>query len=194
MLKKIIFWLCIAVSSLSYGGQDHQDINKYVDNLVTQVSALLSDPALSQSQKIDKSSQLIKQNIDSNWMARYTLGNYRKTLTPAQIEEFIQIYANYIAKVYSDKVKDYKGQKALVTKVQEIDKDVYIVKTEVMSTSGAASIKVDYMVRAQGDGSLKIGDVITEGVSMISSQQSEFVSIISNKGFEVLVIDLKNKS
>lgn len=194
MLKKIIFLLCVAVSSVSYGGQDHQDINKYVDNLVTKVSALLSDPALSQSQKIDKSSQLIKQNIDSSWMAKYTLGHYRKKLSPAQIEEFIQVYANYIAKVYSDKVKDYKGQKALVKKVQEIDKDVYIVKTEVMPTSGGAPIKVDYMVRAQVDGALKIGDVITEGVSMINSQQSEFVGIISDKGVEVLVADLKNKS
>ena len=78
-----------------------------------------------------------------------------------------------------------------------LDDSEYIVKTEVIQ-NGQPSIKVDYLVRDVGAGmgkkaNLKISDVITEGVSMINSQQAEFNSMISSGGVDALMTQLKTK-
>ena len=39
----------------------------------------------------------------------------------------------------------------------------------------------------------KVADIITEGVSILNSQQSEFNNIISNQGIDALIDDLKGK-
>jgi ABC-type transporter MlaC component len=39
----------------------------------------------------------------------------------------------------------------------------------------------------------KIDDIITEGVSILNSQKSEFNNIIINQGIDALIDDLKGK-
>ena len=54
-------------------------------------------------------------------------------------------------------------------------------------------ISVDYRVR-KADSGFKIFDVIIEGVSMISTQRSEFASVIGNNSIDYLIDQLSAKA
>jgi ABC-type transporter MlaC component len=78
----------------------------------------------------------------------------------------------------------------------QLDENEFMVKTEVIRNDENSIIKVDYLVRdlIKGDKyNLKVSDIITEGVSMVNSHQDEFNSIITNNGFDALIIELKKK-
>jgi len=198
-MNKIISALLMAIFFVvpAFAVKTDSQVEQYVDTLVEKVSTMLSDPAISEEQKVKKSRQLMAENLDLEWMAKYSLGRHRKELDMPQLKDFTKIYSSYVIKTYSDLVRNYKGQKAVIKKVSNLDDAEYIVKTEVIQ-NGQPSIKVDYLVRDVGAGkgkkvALKISDVITEGVSIINSQQAEFNSMISNGGIDALITELKKK-
>lgn len=197
MIRNIIIILYMTLIYFSaYSADNNIRIESYVNKLTTQASSMLNDPKLSEQDKISKSSQLIAGNLDFDWMARYTLGRHRRELSENQITDFIKVYSNYVTKIYSERVKNYKGESANIQKVQQLSEGEFIVKTQIAKTDEQQAINVDYLVRnvsKNKEPNFKIADVITEGVSMISSQQSEFNSIIINKSFETLIADLKKK-
>ena len=59
-------------------------------------------------------------------------------------------------------------------------------------------VLVDYRVResknTKGGSGYKIFDVIVEGVSLITTQRSEFASVITNNGIDYLIGQLAAKS
>lgn len=198
-MTKIIsaFFLTLFLASNGFAAKADPKVEQYVDTLVQKVSTMLNDSTISEEQKVKKSRQIMAENLDLEWMAKYSLGRHRKELDMPQLKDFTKIYSSYVIKSYSDLVKNYKGQKAIIKKVSMLDDAEYIVKTEVIQ-NGQPSIKVDYLVRDVGAGmgkkaNLKISDVITEGVSMINSQQAEFNSMISSGGVDALMTQLKTK-
>ena len=129
-------------------------------------------------------------------MALYTLGRHKKTLSNAQTLDFTEIYSRYMISSYSDLVRRYKGEQTKVVAVRPIDSNEFIVNTKILKQSSDQSVRVDYLVRKIGANldQFKVSDIVTEGVSMINSQQAEFNSVINSSGIDGLILELKNKS
>lgn len=193
-MKKIIVYLILSFLSLSAycATTDNKVIDNYVNQLIKDGLDVFKDESLNQDAKIAKSKKLILANLDLNWMAKFTLGVYRRTLTPEQIKQFTEVYSNYVSKSYADLVKNYQGQEPKVQQVRVLDEGEFMVEMLI------GNAKVNYLVRqvknASDKTNLKVSDVITEGVSLINSQQSEFMNILSNSGFEKLIDELMKKS
>jgi phospholipid transport system substrate-binding protein len=71
-----------------------------------------------------------------------------------------------------------------------------MVNTEIIKSDGVVKFKVEYLIHNLGSKEtpkFKIADVVTEGISMITSQQAEFESIIMNEGIERLMQILNQK-
>ncbi|WP_341753863.1 MULTISPECIES: phospholipid-binding protein MlaC [unclassified Candidatus Tisiphia] len=193
-MKKIIVYLILSFLSLSAycATTDNKVIDNYVNQLIKDGLDVFNDESLNQDAKIAKSKKLILANLDLNWMAKFTLGVYRRTLTPEQIKQFTEVYSNYVSKSYADLVKNYHGQEPKVQQVRVLDEGEFMVEMLI------GTAKVNYLVRqvkgASDKTNLKVSDVITEGVSLINSQQSEFMNILSNSGFDKLIDELMKKS
>lgn len=194
-MKKIISLLifcCLSIPAYS-NTIDTAEVNKYVNKLVQEGLDILRDGKLSQDQKMQETKQMVLANLDVNWMAKFTLGNYRRTLTPEEINQFTKIYANYVSKAYADLVKSYNGQKAKVIHITTRSDSEFMVDMSIIDTNGQDGIKVSYLIRRANNEVLKVADIITEGVSLIRSQQSEFTNIISGRGFDALLAELTKK-
>jgi len=190
----IAAWLFIfTISSINAANKDYPELQQYVQKTVDEVSRILNSAA-SDAERIDKSKKLLAQNLQFGWMSKYTLGRHGKTLPANQLATFNEIYSAYMVKSFSDLVKNYKGEKINVKNVKNIDKDEYIVQTDVIKKNGQPSIKVDYLVHRMPDGNFKIGDIITEGVSMINSQKDEFNSILKDHDFDSLITELRKRT
>jgi phospholipid transport system substrate-binding protein len=205
-MTKIIRLICISIICIvmsALADEQHKAVDLYIDKLVDDAQIVLHNTKLTDEERSNKSKALIAANLDLNWMAKYTLGRHKKQLTEKELQEFIQSYSQYVIKTYADLVKNYKGEKATIKQVETVDTNEFIVRTEVIKTNGQPPIKVDYFVKniannnasTNNNASAKflIADVITEGISMINSQRSEFDSILANNGIAVLIATLKKK-
>ncbi|MCC2647149.1 MAG: hypothetical protein K0R02_1214 [Rickettsiaceae bacterium] len=184
---------CVTFTNCFAGGKANQDIHNYVQVLIDDAFKILHDNSLSKDQKVIKSQALMEKNLDVTWMADYSLGRQRKALSPEKLIQFRNIYNKYVVKSYAHKIKTYKGEKITVREVKPVNQDGYAVRTEILSPSKANNIKVDFMVRRKGNGFF-VFDVVTEGVSLITAQRSEFNSVVSSQGIDELIKTLEEKS
>jgi len=92
--------------------------------------------------------------------------------------------------------KNYSDVKAVVKKVNKVDDNVFLVSMEIFKKDSDSPVAVDYLVHKLTNAKqnpYKVGDIITEGVSILNSQQTEFDNVISNNGIDALISNLKEK-
>ncbi len=59
--------------------------------------------------------QLFSADFDVPGIARFVLGRYWRVATPAQQQEFLKLFTDYIALAYSNRLAEYSGETLRVT-------------------------------------------------------------------------------
>ncbi len=198
-MRVLIVFLVLLYSNLSLASaktEETAELRAYVEKLIQQGYDLVNDQKLTKEQQKQKSSELIKTHMHLEWMAQYTLGRHKRQLSKEQLNQFIKVYSNFVVRAYTDLTTNYKGEKAVLTNVKQIDDDLFIVNTEFIRPGVQSPIKVDYLIHEVNskENRFLVGDIITEGVSILNSQQAEFDNTISTYGIEKLIADLKKKA
>lgn len=194
-MRKLLFILSIASLSLfaNIANASKEKVEAYVNDLNNKAFAILNNSSLDGNEKSNLSRKLLAENLDLEWMSQFALGRHSRAITKEQNALYSAKYKKFIVKHYSDTIKDYKGEKIQIKNIHERDKGEYTVKSEVIRPNGQAPIDVDYLVRVDEAGNCKVFDIVTEGVSFIASQRSEFNSFISQRGIEDLINYLKDQ-
>lgn len=143
----------------------------------------LGNQGMTQEAKSAEFRQLLNDSFDMNTIARFSLGTYWKTATPAQQQEYLKLFNNMIVKVYSKRFSDYKGQKFEVRSARTAEGKDSVVTSFIVPSDGP-QVQVDWRVRNKG-GSYKVVDIIVEGVSMSQTQRADFASVIQRGGGKV---------
>ena len=190
----LLFYTPAAVANIDIVETVH--LKRYAEKIIDEGHVILNNKALSAEDRNKRFSHLIKTNLYLKWMAKYTLGRHRRTISKDKINEFIKIYSQFVVTVYADLADSYNGEKATVKNIKQIDDDMFIVNMEILRPGGQLPLKVDYLVHKLEDAKknpYRISDIITEGISILNSQQAEFNSVISTRGIDALVDDLKKR-
>lgn len=167
-------------------------VEAYVSELVEDSLTILNNDSLSKDQKITKLKKTMLDHLDTRWMAKYTLGREVKSLEKEKLEKFIKTYRNYLAYTYTKGVAEYKGQVVEIKSYDKLSEKFFMVKTHVIG-SGDNPIHVDYLTKAT-DGHYIVRDIVTEGISLINSQRSEYSNMIENEGIDSLISELEKKT
>jgi phospholipid transport system substrate-binding protein len=146
------------------------------------------------AQRVARFHELFREDFDVPGIARFVLGRYWKTATPEQQQEFVKLFEDYIALVYSSQLSAYSGETLKVTG-SRANPEGAIVASEIIRPSGAPPVKVDWHMTDQ-HGTYKISDVAVDGISMAVTQRSEFASVIQRNGGQVqgLIAMLRDKT
>ena len=171
---------------------DDSNIKNYVDKLMNDAIATLNENGNIDS-KTSKIREMLANNIDTNWMGRFTLGRLIKTISPSQASDFLSTYNDYVLRTYSNSVRLYKGEKVKIQSVEKMDEQFSIVKTQLNKSDGNI-IMINYLVREEQSGQYKVCDIITEGISLVNSHKAEYGSIIASEGIDSLIMHLKQKT
>ncbi|HJD55665.1 MAG TPA: ABC transporter substrate-binding protein [Rickettsia endosymbiont of Pyrocoelia pectoralis] len=199
-MQKIITGLFLLIMTFSAHSENNvpAGLNDYVTNLVDEATSILSNNKLSETVKIAKARELMYDNMDFNWMAKYTLGrNGVQTLSGMQIQEYTKVYSKYVIKAYTNLIKDYKGEKPQITGVRSLSSNDFMVSMNIVNNKGQDPIKVEYLVhktKENGKDAFKIADVITEGISFVGSQQDEITNTLKNQGLDAVIQSLESRS
>lgn len=136
---------------------------------------------------------LFEKSVDTTWISRFVIGVYWRDASDEQKSKYTEFYHKFLMDSYVPKFRSYTDQKFELKSVEALENDEYLVQTEIY-THDKPSLRVDYKIRKGSDGKYKIFDVIAEGVSLITTQRSEFGSIVSRNGIDYLIDKLKARS
>ena len=146
------------------------------------------------AQRVARFHELFREDFDVPGIARFVLGRYWKTATTEQQQEFIKLFEDYIALVYSSQLAAYSGETLKVTG-SRADPQGAIVASEIIRPAGTPPVKVEWHLADQ-NGTYKIRDVAVDGISMAVTQRSEFATVIQRNGGQVqgLIAMLREKT
>jgi phospholipid transport system substrate-binding protein len=185
-------FLATASSTLAATGDE---ASNYVQNIGSQALGVISNKAYNKEQKLQKLEAVFSSSVDFQWVGRFVMGRYWKQASEEQKNRYLSEYAKFLLLNYTSRFANYSGGSFKVNSSREDGDGEYTVSTQ-MQTSEIANGEpffIDYRIH-KVDKSYKIFDVIVEGVSLLTTQRTEFSSVINNKGIDYLINQLVEKS
>lgn len=185
-LSKILalfVFLMLPLAVVPAHAADTARASAFVQKLGNDAVAILADKSLPEEQAGKKFRDILHNNFDLNMLGKFALGPTTwKGLNQKQKDEYMNLFETLVVGIYSDRFKTYNGEtfKAGTAK-SETATDAYVTSFIVKPDSGIQPTQVDWRVRDSG-GSMKIIDVIVEGVSMSVTKRSEFAAALSQEG------------
>jgi phospholipid transport system substrate-binding protein len=147
---------------------------------------------LGQSGRFTQLEPVIHRTFDIPSMTRLSVGASWASLSEAQRQQVIESFGRYISAIYADRFDSYAGQKLQVTGEQPNAGGV-MVTSQIVKANGDP-VKVDYMMRRNGDGWL-ISDIYLDGaISEVATRRSEFAAILRTDGVDGLISALNRKA
>ncbi|TAE82071.1 MAG: ABC transporter substrate-binding protein [Alphaproteobacteria bacterium] len=136
---------------------------------------------------------VFNDNVDIDWVGRFVLARHWNNTSPAQRQKFLQSYRAFMTGNYTKRLRDYAGEHYTVSTPRAIGNGRSVLTMKVQSPNGGEPLIIDYKIRQSSDG-FKIYDLVVEGISLISTQRSEFDSVINRKGIDFLIDALNKKA
>lgn len=198
----ILLFLCTALPMHAYGDEvkpsENPDISKakdFVTNLSDSIFSIVNSQEITDIEKEKQLIRIFKQSVDTDWMGVFVLGRYYRTAEPAQSKRYLKLYHEYLINSYIPKFRQYAGETFEVLRIREKSKNDFIIQTKLNNNIEANNedIRVDYRLRKNGTGSFKVVDIIGEGISLITTQRSDFGGLISRKGVGYFIDKLEAK-
>lgn len=156
---------------------------------------ILKDPKLQSQDKkkerIDRLREAVNPIFDYEDMAKRALGSHWRRRTPAEQEEFVKLFRDFLEKIYSDKIDLYAGERVLFGR-EALDKDFAQVESSFITSKGD-EVAVIYKLRLL-DAKWKVYDAVVENISIINNYRSQFDRVISSSSYEELVKRLRDKA
>jgi len=165
-----------------------------VQKNVNKVLDVLRDPKLKAEStkeiKKEKLEAMYKQMFDEVELSMRSLGGNWKKLSPAQQQEFIQLYRQILGRAYIDEILSFTNEKIVFSKENMLSNNQAEVQTKIITSS--KEIPIFYRVILK-DGTWKVYDVVVENVSLIQNYRSQFNSILAKNTPDQLLEMLRKK-
>lgn len=165
----------------------------YASGIGDKVLTVMNDAKLSNTQKLAQLEALFVDVVDVDWVGRFVLGRHWRGADDGQKQAYLEAYRDFLIKHYTSRFAEYSGETFTIEQTEKRREGEYLVRMNIRRPQGQAPVIVDYMLRENG-GSFKVFDIIVEGVSLISTQRSEFDSVVSRNGLDKLTELLEKKT
>jgi len=172
----------------------NDDAAHYIEGIAKQALAAISNSKNSKAQKQAALDKLFKNSVDIPWVARFVLGRYWKQATDEQKSRYLKEYEKFLISHYTARFTDYTSGTFTITGTRDDGENEYTVSMELKGNKkNDEPVLVDYRIRRESN-NFEIFDVIVEGVSLITTQRSEFSAVVSQHDIDYLITQLKNRA
>ena len=154
---------------------------------VDEILMILQSEELQAPEKKDERKQriltVVNRMFDFRGMARSSLGQNWNSLTTAERDKFVSLFASLIEQRYIGKIDAYSNQK-VIYKNQRVRNNKARVYTAIIDKD--LEIPIDYSLQ-MSQGKWLIKDLKIENVSLIANYRRDFNSIMRKEQFGGLV-------
>ena len=163
-----------------------------VMNTVAEATQVLSDHRMPTETRRQKLVEIVSSRFDFSGMARSSLGYQWRRLTPAQQNQFVQLFTAFIEDVYLNKLDGYQGQKIEYLPSPPLGPTQAEVRTLVLQPNGQEPVRVNYMLKPI-DGQWRVYDVTVDNLSITANYRDQFNHVINTQGFDALIQKMQAK-
>ena len=181
----------VAAAPVANPDQATAAARRTLSDTVDEVLEVLRDPEGTHA-KLVRLEAITDRRFDFPRMTKLVLGRNRKKLSEEQQAEFQQEFKRHLTITYGRRIEGFAEEQIEIGDARlERNGDV-TVKTTIVG--GAANgLLVDYRMR-EGEGSWGIIDVVIEGVSLVQNFRAQIQDIVSSKGADQLILELRAKN
>lgn len=195
--SKIVLLVMIIVTcfSLTAAAAPSNTPKESVKATVEAVLDVLRDKYLSAPDKKEERRNKIRMLINDRFafqeMSRRSLSTHWKDRTQEESKEFVSIFSDLLVASYISKIEAYTDEKVIYGKEVLKGKGKYgVVSTTIISKD--VDIPIDYKTIFKDD-KWQVYDVVVEGVSFISTYNSQYNEIIVRESYAGLIKKMKEK-
>ena len=152
---------------------------------------LLNDKALSVDQRRTQFATFLLGLTDMKRIADFTLGQYRRNASPADLAAFDAAFQTYAIAVYQSYFSRYAGQTLKVTNSQERAANDFVVNTQLIDPndhSGQPPLEVSFRVRTD-TGKPVVLDFAVAGIWLAIEERDQFTSFLGQNGGNIAMLN-----
>ena len=190
MKKVILTFLFLLFCNFVFAEITNKDIEEFADTMSKRSQSIVNNEKLTEKQRQEEYKNFASDIVDANWVAKFVLGRNWRDLTPAQQQEFLELYREYLLQNYMPKIKDY-NKEIKVDKIVKQKEKVFMVSLKTKDKTNR-DVFVNFRL-IDKDGKILITDIIPEGISFISNQRSDINSAISQNGYDKFIKSLRER-
>ena len=155
-----------------------------------------------QRDEIQKNPEILREimkdellpHVDYKFSALKVLGKHFKSVPKEKIPEFIQVFREYLITTYAIAMAQYDNQTLEFEPHHDLEDDKEVTVRALIKEAGRPDIKIAFKVRkSRQTNEWKAYDMIAEGISLLSSKQSELEGVIRQNGIDVVIKMLQEK-
>lgn len=180
----------LGLAAVAWAGPPTDTLREYTEA----VQKVLEDPDLkTEDRRHERRSavrKLAAEAFDVQETARRALGPHWQRRTPAEREEFVQLFADLLERTYIAKVDLYGGERLRFTD-ERVDGDLAVVRARVTTRQGT-EVPIEGRMHKRGDRWL-IYDVAIENISLIANYRAQFDRIIRTSSYTDLIKRLRDR-
>lgn len=199
MRKRILQAVWLGFVLLTSASARAQEVNPY--DLLEQVATKTFARIKAEHSQIEANPELLRTvmeeellpYVDYNFAALKVLGKHFRTVPKEKIPEFIKVFRSYLITTYALALAYYNGQEVVFQPSRDVEDDSTVTVRAVVKEPGRPDINIAFKLRKSNKtDEWKAYDMVAEGISLLSSKQSEFESILRQDGIQAVIDSMNN--
>ncbi|MCL1048680.1 ABC transporter substrate-binding protein [Shewanella abyssi] len=125
--------------------------------------------------------------VDYKYASYKVLGQYLRDTSKDERTRFVEAFRGYLISTYAQAFTEYTDQTVKFSPAEDFaDEKMVRVNVRIIE-KGRPEIKLQFRARRLKDNTWKAFDLVAEGVSLLSSKQSEITNLVRQKGIEPVI-------
>ncbi|NOT39371.1 MAG: ABC transporter substrate-binding protein [Alphaproteobacteria bacterium] len=184
LARRAFLSACVALVALGSAGPAlaDRDAEVFAQGLIDRGVGILRNTG--DPQRRAKFSDFILNYADARKTAMFTLGNYRRGASEADVEAFVQAFTKFATAVYESRLDQYKGQTLKVTGSIDNKPGDITVNMVVVDPGARDQLRVAFRVLG-ANGSYRFVDIQVAGIWLSVEQRDQFAGYLSKNGGSV---------
>ncbi|WP_428848220.1 MlaC/ttg2D family ABC transporter substrate-binding protein [Shewanella gelidimarina] len=125
--------------------------------------------------------------IDYKYASYKVLGQYLRDTTKDERTRFVEAFRGYLISTYAQAFTEYTDQTVKFNPAKDFSGEKMVNVNVRIIEKGRPEIKLQFRARRLKDDTWKAFDLVAEGVSLLSSKQSEVTNLVRQKGIEAVI-------
>ncbi len=196
--KKAVFLvmaLVLSSAAMAANSDPYQEMQVAADKIFSTLKANSAEVKSNPNLLKDIVKQDLLPYVQVKYSAALILGNYYKTATDAQRTAYFTAFENYLVQAFAQALSLYNGQTYQVESAKNLDgKSLLSIRVLLIQPDkNQQPVRIDFQWRKNSvTGEWKAYDLIAEGVSMITTKQNEWSTLLRQQGIDALTKQLNS--
>jgi len=181
----VIVTMALAISVLTPAAEaaTQTQSEQFIDQNIQKGLAILNNRSLSEAQRRDQFSHFLLDLTDMRRIAMYTLGQYRRGASQADLDQFATAFRDYASSVYQSYFQRYSGQRLqVVGSAPGSSATNSIVRTVLIDPNERGQQpEIDFRVYTDR-GQPQVLDFSYSGIWLAETERNDFTGFLGQNG------------